>query len=79
MKFKSLVAASLAMSLSAAPAIAAAPAAAPSAVVEPADESVDGSALYRTGILIPLAAIVALALVAYLIIDSSGDDEPASP
>ena len=77
MKFTRLLAATLALSLSAAPAVAAP--AVPTAALEPAAEEVEGSALYRTGILVPLAGVLVLALIVYLIIDSGGDDEPASP
>lgn len=77
MKLKSLVAAAAALSLSSAPAIAAP--AAPTAAPAPAAETVEGSEFYRTGILIPIAAVVALALIVYLIVDSTSDDDPASP
>lgn len=79
MKFSKLVAAALALSLSAAPALAAAPAAA-APQVEPAAENVEGSALYRTGILVPLVGVAVLALAIYLIFGGGGgDDEPVSP
>ena len=77
MKTRTIIAAALALALPAAPvAAAAAPAA---AVAEPTAETVEGEALYRSGILVPIAAVVALALIIYLVIGSGGDDEPASP
>lgn len=81
MKLSKLVATAAALSLAVAPALAAPqPAAAVIAAEPAAAESVEGEALYRTGILVPLAGLIALALVVYLVIDSTGgDDEPASP
>ena len=46
--------------------------------VEPAAETLEGSELRRIGIIIPLAGLLLLGLLVYLL-TKSGDKEPVSP
>jgi len=84
--FKGLIAAVAAVGLSATPAIAAANSAAAtarvaSAEVAPAAETVEGdSELFgRGGFIIPLIAIVLIALGIYIAVDDNDEDLPVSP
>ena len=84
--FKGLIAAVAAVGLSASPAIAAANSAAAtariaSAEIAPADETVEGdSELFgRGGFIIPLIAIVLIALGIDIAVDDGGDGPPVSP
>ena len=86
MVFKGLIAAVAAVGLSATPAIAAANSAAATArvanaEVAPAAETVEGeSELFgRGGFIIPLIAIVLIALGIYIAVDDNGDGPPVSP
>ena len=84
MAFKRLISAAAAAALIFSPTIAAAQSSAPVAAVsngavEPAAESADGSALRRTGIIIPFAAILLIGLVVYLLTKKGDGGEPVSP
>jgi len=77
--FKGLIAATAAIALSATPALAQANASAATAVA-PATETVEGSEMFgRGGFIIPLLAIVAVALGIWILLDDDEDDLPASP
>lgn len=79
MNFKYAFALAAALSLSASPALAAAARPAPP-VAQPAPETVEGSELYRSGIVVPLIGVLALALLVYIVINSQKDDDsPVSP
>jgi hypothetical protein len=85
MSLKRFAGAATALALILSPTVAAAQtaAAATSAVsqqaVQPEAETAEGSELRRTGIIIPLAALLLIGLLIYLLTKKGDDKEPRSP